>query len=134
MEIFIKVSGKKTKLMVKEFTDTWMVPFTKGNGVKINNMARAKNHGLIMQCMKVITLRVLNTVRVDSLGQTTPVTKGNSLIITYRVMEYINGLTIDAIKVNGKITKCMVTEFSSGLMEGYTKDNILKIRRKAKEL
>lgn len=49
------------------------------------------------------------------------------------VMEFINLIMVNFIKVIGKITKCMVKVKWNGLMVKYIKENFMKIKDMAKE-
>jgi len=122
-----------TKLMVKEFTDTWMELFMKVNGEKTNSMARVRNHGLTKPCMKVITLRGQSTAREGLPGQITQATRVNLLTIIFAVTAFTNGLTTAATKASGRIIKCTETESSSGQTAEFTRVNTSKTRRKERE-
>lgn len=59
-----------------------------------------------------------------SCGQTSQNTQEISSTIILREKGSTNGLMEGCTKENGKITKCMVKEFSLGETEGDTKENM----------
>jgi len=106
MVLFMKDTGKMTRLMEEEDLYTLMVMSTKDNGKtirlmamesiciqmehnmkgigkKISNMERARKHGQMVLAMKVTMLKGKRTVMVNSNGLTAQLMKASSLIITF---------------------------------------------------
>lgn len=69
-------------------------------------------------------------VKVFSCGQMAQNTQAISSITTSKAKEFMNGLTAECMRVNGKTTKCMEKESLLGEMEGDMKVTILMIRKK----
>ena len=70
MEMFSRENGLTIKLMDMEFMFIRMELDTRESGKMICNMGRVKRYGLIIQCMKVITMKVKNMVKVCIFGKT----------------------------------------------------------------
>ena len=70
MEMFSKVNGLMTKLMDMVFMFIRMELDMRESGKMICNMDRVKRYGQIIQCMKVITMKVKNMVKVYIFGKT----------------------------------------------------------------
>lgn len=68
----------------------------------------------------------------SSFGPTKANTKGSLKTITLKVTDITNGQTVDNMRANGKITKCMGPGISFGPMEDSTTVRMLTTRNKVK--
>ena len=66
--------------------------------------------------------------RASSLGQMARDMKVNFVTTSFKVKEYMIGLTEDDMKENGKVIKWMGEAYLHGLMEGDMKESILTIK------
>lgn len=66
--MFIQVSGKMIRLMVRGSISTWMELNSQGNGSMINNTGMVLKNGLMELSMKVTTPTVKNTVKEIFIG------------------------------------------------------------------
>jgi len=130
--MFTRVSGKMIKLMEEVSIITQMELSIKENGRKISNMALAKRIGLMVQSMKDDTNWGKRKGWGTLNGQMEVPTRENSMITTSTERDSINGLIREHLQVIGSSIKCMVLEFSPGLMEENTKGNIMMIKNRGK--
>lgn len=124
MAISMMDIGRMIKPMVMEYIVTWTELDMKVIGKKINNMEKDLKHGLMEPAIEETMLKVKNTGQVVSLGLMEVLILVNSMIITLKESEFINGQTEENMMVNGKTTKWKVLVFSHGLMVENTKDSI----------
>lgn len=108
------------KLMVLEFIHILMVQNMKDNGLKISNMGKEKKHGRMVLSMKVTTLTPKNKVRVILFGQIKVNTQAISIITTLKEMEFIIGIMVELMMVNGSTTKWKELELLLGLTVANT--------------
>jgi hypothetical protein len=101
MVMYMKVTGKMTKLMAMESITTLMAPDMKGTGKKINNTVMVKKPGLTMLAMKVNIKKAKRMVMENSFGQMDLLTKVSLLIIIFMEWVFIHGQIKDSIMVNG---------------------------------
>ena len=80
--------------------------------------------------MKVITNTGRNTGLVLSNGLIILSTLVSSIITIFMEREFIHGVTVGDMKVNGKIIRCMVMVPSHGQMVESMLDNMLTIKNK----
>ena len=66
----------------------------------------------------------------SSCGQMAQNTQEISITIILKEKEYTNGLMVECMKGNGRITKCTAKEFSLGEMECDTKETTSTTKRK----
>lgn len=109
-EIFTKANGLMIKPMEKELILMQMVPIIMEIGLMINNMDLEWNLGQMALSMKEIILMVKKKERVNLLLLMEAIMKVSSNKMKSAVMEITIGLTVNNMKVNGVITKCMVKE------------------------
>lgn len=104
----------------------------KETGKMINKMDMELNHGLINRNIKEISKMVRKTEKDDLFGLMALTTKETFEIILQKASGPTNGQTIVNTPELGKQTKCTVMEFSSGLTEEYSQDNMKMITNKEK--
>jgi hypothetical protein len=117
-----------------ECTLTWMGHSTKANGRKISNMAKEKKHGLMEQCMRVITSMVRSMEWGTLSGVMDQSIKGSFTTTTLRVRESTDGQMEGHLEGSGRITRCMAEEYSLGQMVESMKENTLKTKSKVRVL
>ena len=116
MEMCTRVIGRMTKHMVKEYIPMLMVQNTKVTGMKISSMDRVLKDGQMELNMKASIYKAKSTERVNSLGLMVVLSQESFMIITFRVMEYMNGLMEEYLQVIGKTTKWKVMVLLLGQM------------------
>ena len=113
-----------TRPMDTESIITQMEQDTRDTGSRINNTVMEKKFGQTMPVIKDSIETVRSTEKVNSFGLTDPLTREISLKITFMVWVSILGLMVDATMVSGNKTRWMAMEFSPGVMEESTRDNM----------
>ena len=98
-----------------------------------NKMDMELNHGLISRNIKEISKMVRKTEKDDLFGLMALTTKETFEIILSKALGPTNGQTIVNSLELGEQTKCTVMEFSLGLTEEYSQDNMKMITNKEKE-
>lgn len=126
----MKEIGSVIKQKATEDIHTWMEQSTRGHGRKINNTVKARSHGLMELCMRVIMYSARSMALVNSSGQMVPPMKDNSSTTISRVKVFIAGLMEELSMGNGSLIKCTARVFSPGQMAGSTKGNTSKIRNR----
>lgn len=96
----------------------------KGSGRKTNSMEKDSKHGLMVQAIKVITLRAESMVEVVSLGPMAVHTQASLLKTILRDREFISGPTVVSMKASGRTIKWKAMAFSHGPMAGDMRANI----------
>ena len=132
MEISMKESGATTKQVGRVSIFTTMVRCMKVSGRMINNMATALKHGKTKRNISVPLSRESSMDMVSSTGLKEPAISVSSKTTISAEMESIRGPMDEPTLENGKKTKCMGMEFSSGLTAVYTKVNLLTIASRGK--
>ena len=112
------------------FSFTKTEQFTKDNGKMIFSMAKEMKVG-------VMDLNILESInlekkmeKVTMSGQTDRTSAVIGWIINIKVTEPITGQMVGNIKVNGKMEKCMESEYIKNQMENYIQVNSKMIKNK----
>lgn len=129
-EMSTKACGTITRAMDTESMSMSKALGTKVNGRMISNMEKELKLGMKDQDMKVVILMEERKVMVSTGGLMDPSTKETGLTTRSTDWESIYGKTGGSITVNGKIMIWKAMVFTSGLMEGDLRDNIMTIRKK----
>ena len=124
------VIGVMTKHMGSGSIRTQMVRNTRGTGLTINSMERAKKSGRTVLNMKAITRAVKKTVTASSSGPTNQATPANSTKTTSTASASTAGPTVAFTMANGPKIKCRGAAFLLGLMAGVMKVSITTIKKK----
>ena len=132
MEISMKESGATTKQVGRVSIFTTMVRCMKVSGRMINNMATALKHGKTKLNISVPLSTGSSMDMVNSSGLKEPAMSVSSKTMTSAELVNIRGPMDESTSENGKRTKCMEREFSSGLTVVYTKVNMLMIASRGK--
>ena len=117
MVMFMKANGIMIKPKEEELMNIPMVPFTLVIGKKTDKMAMELKHGQITPNMKEITSLAKNTALVLLNGLMALLILVNFSITIFMEKECILGQTIEDMKENGALIKCMAKELSHGLMD-----------------
>lgn len=129
METCLKANGLTIKLMVKEHIFIWTEQSTLVNGLKINNTDMVLKLGQIVHVMKVIMNMERSTGPVHSSGLILLCSLGSFITIIFMEKVFICGVTVENMRVNGKIIKCTEKEVSLGAMEECTWASMLMTKR-----
>ena len=124
----MKVNGKKIKLTASERFFIKMVQNIKDNGSKTINMVGEKKLRQMAHITMEYLKRAINKDKVTLNGSMDLVIKENLTIMNFMVLESISGQTKEATRVFGTKIKCMVMEFSFGLINENTKVKIHTIK------
>ena len=129
----MKGTGLMIKPMDLEFIHIWMEPDTKDIGKKINNMAKAKKHGLMVLFMRESIRMEKSIIRECLGGQMEQSIMENSMIIIFTAKVAISGQMEESTMVIGDTTRCMEAESSGGQMEEGMRESMWMTRRQDKE-
>ena len=83
----------------------------KATGKMISNTVVARRHGLMAQCLKAISLKVLSMVEESLASPTAAIIRENLSITTSRGSASTSGLMVESMMDSGKTTRCMAKEF-----------------------
>lgn len=133
MEISTMVFGRTIRRMALVFTVTWTVQDTRDTGRKTSSTDKGLRHGQMELVIKEIMLRERSTALVSSLGLMEAPMTVNSMKITLRDKEFINGQTAETTKVSGRTIKWKAMEYSHGPMAEDMRVSISMIKRKVTE-
>lgn len=100
------------------------------SGKTINNIIKAKKYGPTEHNLRAYMQTVKKMARENFCGLMALLLKAISLIMSYKVKAFTNGLTIEYLRANGRIIKCMEKEYLLGLTAVSILDNIKMIRKK----
>jgi hypothetical protein len=123
MAMYMKETGRMTRLTGMGSTLMWMDLDTKGSGSKINSTAWELRGGLMVHPMRDYMLTERSMEEASSHGLMQALSLETSSIIISMVQVYMNGLTEGSSMEIGSIIKWKDMAHSHGLMEESTLAN-----------
>ncbi len=105
MAMFMRETGRMTKLMDVESTLMLMVADMRENGLKISNTASVLKDGQMVQVMKDNTSKEKSMARVNSHGPMQAHSQETSMITIFMGQASMNGLMAVCLLATGETTK-----------------------------